>query len=264
MKLLSVIFFVLLGIYLICILIGFLLQTKLIFFPGKLPSNYKFSLGNGDEEVHLTTTDGQIINALFFRGSGQDAIIYFHGNAGDLSGWQTIADDFTTAGYTILIIDYRGYGKSTGSISEKGLYNDAEAAWQYAIEKGFRPGNIIIYGRSIGTGIAVELASRYTCKGLVLESPFTSLKHLAQEKAPYLLPSLWLQYHFDNIGKINSVQSPILFVHGEQDTLIPASHTKKLYKKFTGTKNLLLVKQGAHNDLSSFPEYQQMIKRLFN
>lgn len=264
MKIIAIIFFVLLGTYLVCILLGFLLQTNLIFFPGKLPPDYRFNLGNGDEEVQLKTSDGETIHGLFFEGVENDAIIYFHGNAGDLSGWQNVAADFITAGYNILIIDYRGYGKSTGTISEKGLYHDAEAAWQYMIDKGFLPANIIIYGRSIGTGIAVELASRYTCKGLVLESPYTSLKQLAQEKAPYLFPSLWLKYHFDNIGKIEKVQSPVLFVHGEHDTLIPVSHTKTLYEKFSGTKKLLLVKGGTHNDLSSFPEYQEIIKGLFD
>lgn len=240
-----------------------MLQTNLIFYPGKLPKDYRFDLRDNSEELFLNATDGEEINALFYPGSKKEVILYFHGNAGDLSNWQYISEDFTNLGYNFLIIDYRGYGKSSGIITEKGLYADAEAAYQFLVhEKGFHPDEVIIYGRSIGTGVAVELASRHIVKGLILEAPYTSLKKLANEKMPFLLPSLFLRFHFDNIGKINSVKSPVLFIHGAKDTLIPPSHTDKLHEHFGGKKKKVIIQNGSHNDLNDFTEYHEVLIKL--
>jgi hypothetical protein len=239
---------------------GFSFQRSLIFYPGKLPKEYRFEISGSQEEIFIRTKDGEDINALFYPGSKRDVIVYFHGNAGDLSNWQFIAKDFTKLGYNFLIIDYRGYGKSSGVITEKGLYEDAEAAYQYLVnEKGFSPKNIIIYGRSIGSGVAVELAKKHETKGLILESAYSSLKKLANEKMPYLFPSLILRYHFDSIEKINDVKSPVIFFHGSDDTLIPLSHTNRLYEKFTGKKKKIIIQGAGHNDLNSFTEYHQAL-----
>lgn len=251
------------AIYSIIVVSGNMLQTNLIFYPGKLPKDYRFDLRDSNEELSLNTTDGEEINALFYPGSKKEVILYFHGNAGDLSNWQYISEDFTNLGYNFLIIDYRGYGKSSGTITEKGLYADAEAAYQFLIdEKRFRPDDIIIYGRSIGTGVAVELAIRHAVKGLILEAPYTSLKTLANEKMPFLLPSLFLRFHFDNIGKINSVKSPVLFIHGGKDTLIPPSHTDKLHEHFRGKKKKVIIQNGSHNDLNDFAGYHEALIKV--
>jgi fermentation-respiration switch protein FrsA (DUF1100 family) len=254
------VFFVI--VYCGVMVILYTLQTKLIFFPGKLLPEFTFKLGNNGQEVFLNTIDGERINALFFRGSRPDVVLYFHGNAGDLSGWQFVAEDFTSPGYNFLIVDYRGYGKSSGMISEKGLYLDGEAAFNYLVENGFTPANILVYGRSIGSGVAVDLASKQPCKGLILEAPHTSLTKLADEKFPFFFPSLYLKYKFDNIRKINKVKCPVIFIHGADDSLIPASHTEKLFKKFTGRKKKIIIPQGSHNDLHAFPEYDQLLKEV--
>jgi fermentation-respiration switch protein FrsA (DUF1100 family) len=240
------------------LLLGFAFQRNLIFFPGKLSKDFIFK--KPAEEIFLHTSDGERINALFYQNKKKEVILYFHGNAGDLSNWQYIAEDFTNIGYNFLIIDYRGYGKSSGTITEKGLYEDAETAFQFLLnEKGFRTDEIIIYGRSIGTGVAVELASRHAVRGLILEAPYTSLKKLANEKMPFLLPSLFLRFHFDNIGKINAVKSPVLFIHGARDTLIPPSHTNKLCEHFNGRQKKVIIQNGSHNDLSDFTEYHETL-----
>ncbi|HEU5146570.1 MAG TPA: alpha/beta hydrolase [Chryseosolibacter sp.] len=246
--------------YVIAIVVLYLLQKRLIFYPGRLSPDYKFSIANSAEELTLTTEDGARISGLFFPNSGENVILYFHGNAGDLSGWQFVSEDFTTLGFNFMIIDYRGYGKSTGSISEQGLYRDADAAYRYLIEKGFQPKNILIYGRSIGSGVAVDLASRKEARGLILESPFSSFAKLANEKFPFFFPSLYLRYRFDNIGKINTVQSPVMFLHGTDDTLIPSSHSQALFKRFNGTKKMILVEKGAHNDLHAFDQYKDFLR----
>lgn len=265
MHLLRILAIIIIVIFFIVIILLFVFQTKLVFYPGKLSRNYKFKLRPGDEEVFITTKDDEKINALFYHGDRDDVILYFHGNAGDLSGWQFVAEDFVSFGYSILIIDYRGYGKSTGTISEKGFYKDAEAAHNFLVtRKNVTSDNIIIYGRSIGTGVAVELARNKQCKGLVLESPYTSLKKLANEKLPFFFPSLYLKFSFNNLAKIQEVKSPVIFLHGSKDTLIPASHTQKLFKKFTGKKKMILIAEGSHNDLNSFEEHQIFLKEYLS
>jgi uncharacterized protein len=218
---------------------------------------------DGHEEVFLKTSDGEEISALFYSGKREDVILYFHGNAGDLSSWQFVSDDFTSLDYSFFILDFRGYGKSSGVISEEGFYNDAEAAYQYLITvKKIKPENILIYGRSIGSGVAVELAARHKTKALMLEAPYSSLRTLAREKAPYVFPQFWLKYHFNSIAKINRVQCPILFIHGSKDTLIPAQHSRKLTEAFSGQKQLLIIDGGSHNDLRMFESYHNGLKKF--
>jgi len=261
MKILKGIAYAVLILYGIVLVSLYFLQTRLIFYPGRLSKEFKFKLGDHGEEVFITTQDGEQINALFFKGSGPDVILYFHGNAGDLSGWQFVQEDFTEHGYSILIIDFRGYGKSSGTISENGFYKDADAALAFLLkEKNYKPEDIIIYGRSIGTGPAVDLASCHQTKGLILESPYASLKKLANEKLPMLFPGLFLKYHFNNAEKIKKVKSPVVLIHGSQDTLIPPSHSEQLLKNIQSKKLMVLVPEGSHNDLSQFSEYQDFLK----
>lgn len=260
MVILKTIAWIFIVLYVTVVVLLYTLQSRLIFYPGKLSADYRFRLRPHDRELFLETQDGERINALFFRGTGDDVILYFHGNAGDLSGWQYVAKDFTDSGFNVFLIDYRGYGKSTGRLSEKGMYRDAKAAYDYLIAQGFPPSRILIYGRSIGSGVAVALASRVSCKGLVLESPFSSLSRLANEKLPLFFPSLYLRFRFDNLAKINQVKCPVLFLHGSHDTLIPLAHSQKLYEHFQGKKQLITVERGAHNDLHTFPRYEQFLR----
>lgn len=246
--------------YSITLMLSYSFQTKLIFFPEKLDQNFKFDLHANTEEVSITTADGETINGIYHPGEKPTTILYFHGNAGSLKDWQYIARDFTDLGYGVLVIDYRGFGKSTGKISEDGLYLDGKAALQFLKnQKGTAVKDIIIYGRSIGSGVATELASNTQTKGLVLEAPFTDLKRLANQKMPLLLPTLFLKYKFDNIGKINKVKSPILFIHGNRDDLIKPSHSEQLYNTFTGKKKKLIIPKAGHNDVNSYPEYHRAL-----
>jgi uncharacterized protein len=261
MTLLKTLAIIILCLYAVCVLLLFLFQSRLIFFPGKLAKNFTFTLRPIDEEVFIKTKDEELINALFYKGSRSDVILYFHGNAGDLSGWQYVAEDFVNVGFSVLIIDYRGYGKSSGRISEKGFYKDARAAVNYLLnQKNYTLKDILIYGRSIGTGIAVELATAYHVKGLILEAPYTSLKKLANEKLPFFFPGLFLRSHFNNLERINRVKCPVIFIHGERDTLIPPHHSRKLFDTFTGRKRLILIPGASHNDVTTYPDYQSFVQ----
>lgn len=255
--------FIILGAYLLLLLLAYTMQERMIFHPGKLSDGHKFDLGPEDEEVFLDTRDGQRINALYFAGTSDKIVLYFHGNAGDMSSWQYVSKDFVRLGYHFFLIDYRGYGKSSGSLSEEGLYEDARAAWDYVTNvKNFGPERIIIYGRSIGTGVAMELASRNEAGLLVLEAPYTDLSSLAKQKAPIVIPALTLRYHFDNLSKVGKVRSPILFIHGSDDRLIPPSHSRKLFDAFQGQKKLVIIEGGSHNDLSEHASYHEALQAM--
>ncbi|HEY0741620.1 MAG TPA: alpha/beta hydrolase [Chryseosolibacter sp.] len=250
-------------IYVLAAVLLFVFQTRLIFYPGKLPKDYRFRTVPLRQEVFIKTADGETINGLFFPGEEKKrAILYLHGNAGDLSGWQFVAEDLLPSGLSIFIIDYRGYGKSTGSVSERGLYADAEAAYQYLVEeKNIKPADILVYGRSIGSGVAVELACRKQTAGVVLESAYTSLSQLANEKVPFFFPSFYLRTKFNNMNKISRLKVPVFLVHGTDDTLIPANHSEHLYRSCSGKKSILLIDKGQHNDLQGFEEFRQFVRK---
>jgi len=241
--------------YLVIVFLAYLLQSKLLFHPTKLQADFQFSTDRPHHETVISTPDGETISGLFFPAPSDTVILYFHGNAGSLEGWQFVYDDFASLGYNFLIIDYRGYGKSTGTISEKGFYIDAQASYDYLIARGFKPQNIVVYGRSIGSGVAVDLAAQREVAGLVLESPYVSIGRLASEKFAYLFPSLYLRYRFDNLSKINNVKAPLLVIHGQRDELIPFAHGQTLYDHFKGKKQIVAVADGHHNDLSDFPQF---------
>jgi uncharacterized protein len=141
MNLLKSIAWIFVVVYSLIIILLYILQSRMIFYPGFLPRDFKYNLGTGDEEVFFKTTDDTEINGIYFRNRSEDVILYFHGNAGDLSGWQFVAEDFSKLGYNFFIFDYRGYGKSSGKLSEKGLYLDAEGAFNFLVEKGLWPVN---------------------------------------------------------------------------------------------------------------------------
>jgi fermentation-respiration switch protein FrsA (DUF1100 family) len=226
----------------------------------KLSSDYHFDNTNPHEELFIETDDHEYINGLLFKTDSKKVILYFHGNAGALDSWQYIYDKLMVSGVNVLIIDYRGYGKSTGKITEEGLYKDGQAAYDFLVQKGFKKDNIILYGRSIGTGIAVDVASKNESKALILESPFSNFKRLANSKLPFLFPSLLLKYSFDNLGKINRINTPLLIMHGKKDNLIPVKFGEELYNQYKGTeKNFLMIEEGHHNDLPSFPEYSDAL-----
>lgn len=261
MFILKIIAAIIILLYLSAALLLYFFQTRLIFYPGKLAKDYKFRTVPLREEIFFNTEDGETINGLFFPGEDKTrAILYFHGNAGDLSGWQFVAEDLLPSGLSVFIIDYRGYGKSTGSISEKGLYADAEAAYQFLIEKKkLKPDSILVYGRSIGSGVAVDLASRKRCGGLILESSYSSLSTLANEKVPFFFPSFYLRAKFNNLDKIMQISAPIAFLHGANDTLILPAHAQILFEKFRGKKTFILVENGQHNDLHAFPAFKEFV-----
>lgn len=235
-------------------------QSRLIFYPERLAADFDFELPLTAEEVRIATSDEEVLSAVLYRAqASRGVILYFHGNAGSLRTWKDVSSDLVPLGYDTLVVDYRGYGKSTGRITEAGLYEDGRAAYRWLIQQGYREDDVILYGRSIGSGVASRLASEVEARALVLESPFSSLVTLGRELMPWALPRLTLRFRFPNQDHLAETSLPVLLLHGSEDELIGAHHSQTLAEVLGERAELHLIEGGAHNDLSNFPPYHRAL-----
>ncbi|WP_237561726.1 alpha/beta hydrolase [Flagellimonas algicola] len=236
-------------------------QEKLIFLPTQLPSDYAYSFDQPFEELFLEAPDGAQLNALHFKvNNPKGLVLYFHGNAGDLSRWGSIGSTFTNLGYEIVVMDYRGYGKSSGERSEAVLYADAQLFYDHV--KGiYDESQIVLYGRSLGTGIASHLASNNTPKKLILETPYYSLVDVAKGRFPILPVGQMLRYRLPSFQYLKSVQAPIRIFHGTEDRVVPYESGKKLFESIPKSdKKMYTIPGGRHNDLEGFEIYKNGLK----
>lgn len=231
-----------------CVLLGSC-QSKLIWFPGKPGELTPRDEGLEFEDVTLPTPDGERLHAWFLpaRGDARGALLLSHGNAGTIENRLGIARFFVEAHVSVLLYDYRGYGRSTGSPSEEGTYTDARAAWKELVEKrSFAPARILLYGESLGGGVSVQLATEVKSGGLILHDTFSSLDDAAAHHYPWL-PVRWLlRTHYDNLGKIQRVQAPLFVIHSPDDEVIPFAQGQRLFAAAVEPKELL-VTGGSHN-----------------
>jgi len=233
-----------------------LFEERLIFLPTRHPAGWWDGpkiRGLAVEDVWMDTSDGERIHGWFAPGPDGDGpvILYFHGNAGNLSDRTDFVQTLVGEGLSVFIVDYRGYGRSSGRPNEAGLYRDAEAAWDYLVTTRNVPAErIVILGRSLGGGVATELAVRRpNARGLILESTFRSIAHIGQRQFPFLPVRLLLRTRFDNLAKVPEIRVPTLVVHGTADRLIPFEEGKALYEALPdGQKHFHAVEGGEHND----------------
>jgi len=236
-------------------------QKDFIFYPTKLNQKYNFSQFKNFEELYFTVNE-ETIHALHFKTAKPKGIVlYFHGNAGALDKWGYEAIEFTKRNYEVIIPDYRSYGKSTGNISEQNMNEDAMMIYQKVIEKS-DPSEIVIYGRSLGSGVAVELATKIDAKLLILETPFTSIDDVAKRGFFFLPISSLLHFHFYNDRKINHINCPVHIFHGTKDELIPYSQSVKLSKTYGDKTILTTIEGGTHNNLITYDIYQNKLDEL--
>ena len=225
-------------------------QERLVFFPTKMPMNHAFDFCQQFEEIYLTAEDGARLNAVHIKqDSAKGTILYFHGNSGNISHLIHVANLFTRNGFASVLVDYRTFGKSTGEMSEQALYSDAQLFYDYILNSESEE-DVILYGRSFGTGIATWLASKNSPKRLILESPFNSAVELGQHRFPFL-PIDWLsEYRFPSDQYVKDVRCPIFIFHGTEDSVIPYEQAEKLYEAIPGTsKSMFAIEGGGHNYL---------------
>ncbi len=219
------------------------------FFPMKFPAGYWEEQQSAHvDDVYLTASDGVKLHGWWKSTSGARAVaLFLHGNAGNVTHRAGTMQDLSTAGASVLVIDYRGYGKSEGWPTERGLYRDAEAAYRHLIAAGWTARQIIIVGESLGSAVAIELASRFSCAGVVLEAPFPSARSVAARVLPVLGPAL--VWGFDSRARIKGVRAPLLFIQGDRDEVIPYELGRELYEAAPEPKSFWTVHGAHHNDI---------------
>jgi alpha-beta hydrolase superfamily lysophospholipase len=252
------------GVYLLLLVGLYFFQEKLIFQSKKLPKNFIFSFDGDFKEINLTTEDNSTINGLHFKvKNSKGIIVYFHGNRGSLERWGSIASTFNAYGYDVFVMDYRGYGKSTGKRTEENLYSDALLCYNH-IKKSYSEDNIILYGRSLGATFASYIASKHKPKQLLLEAPFYNLVKTADSHYPFT-PTFLLKYKFSSNQYIPKVKCPITIFHGTSDKVISYTDGKKLFNKITTQhKAFVTIENGTHHNLSASSVYKDKIKELLN
>jgi fermentation-respiration switch protein FrsA (DUF1100 family) len=226
-------------------------QDRLLYFPGMArelaatPTRF----GLPFDELEIATEDGETLHAWWIPAkNARGAVVLFHGNAGNISHRLDYAAMFDRLGYSTLLVEYRGYGRSTGKPSEQGTYRDAAASWRWLTQtKGVAAGEIVLFGESLGGAVAAWLASRERPRALVLASTFTSVPDLAAELYPILPVRLLSRFEYNTLEALSSVNAPVLIAHSASDDIIPYSHGRRLHAAAREPKAFLEL-AGGHND----------------
>ncbi len=226
----------------------FVFQDKLIFFPSPTLQSTPETVSLAYEDVYLNSTDGNKIHGWYVpHENAKGHILFFHGNAGNVSHRIETLRIFHEIGLATLIIDYQGYGLSEGKPSEQNSYDDALAAWNYFIEeRKIKPDTIIIHGRSLGGGVASWLASEKDHALLILESTFRSTVEMGKEIYPFLPISLISTTRFEIEKRIGNIQSPLMIIHSQQDNTVPFHHAEHLFRLAKQPKEFVEI-SGEHN-----------------
>ncbi|MDB2606588.1 lysophospholipase [Zobellia sp.] len=244
-------------LYVLIATLAYNYQERLVFFPSKLPQNHTYDFCQDFEEFNLISDDGAKLNAVHIKeDSAKGLILYFHGNSGNISHLIHVANLFSRKGYESILVDYRTFGKSTGKLSEQAMYHDAQLFYNYA-KQYYDENQILVYGRSFGTGIATWLGSENNPKKLVLESPFYSAVALGKHRFPFL-PVDWLSnFRFPSNEYVKKVKCPIYIFHGIEDGVIPYKSAEKLYRVIPGSnKEFFSISGAGHNYLQDFKVFK--------
>ena len=256
---------IILALYLVISIVLYFVQDYLLFRPEKLPDDFQFYYEHQEfEEYNIPTRDGANINGLRFKTSNPKGVVfYLKGNSRSIKGWGKFAVDFTRHGYDVIMVDYRGFGKSTGRRSQKAIKRDMQVIYNKIKEK-VEEKYIILYGRSLGSGFAAKLASMNNPRMLILDAPYYSLSRVAKKFIPFMPLSLLIKFPMPTYKWLKYVQCPIHIIHGTDDALIPYKTSVRLSKIKPKLTTLHTVIGGGHKDLNTFPTYHQMLSKIIN
>lgn len=241
-------------------------QERFIFVRFRLPDEhvFRFKHGRPFEEVWIDGADGARLHALCFKADRpRGAVLYFHGNTGSLRRWGKRATRFTALDHDVLMPDYRGYGKSRGRLSEEALHDDA-ARWYAWLAARTPEARVVIYGRSLGTGIAVPVAARNTPRALVLESPYANFTDVARHYLS-ILPYRWLlRYRFRSDKAMRRVRCPVYIFHGKRDPIVPYGSALKLYASVPAEvhREMIGFAKGYHSDLAGYARFKRKLRDI--
>jgi len=253
------------GIIYIALALFFYFAQDLFFFrPEILPHYFKYKYPFPFDEVNFDMEDGGVINGIHFKvPNAKGVVFYFKGNSRSIKGWGKFSRDFVSKGYDFFMVDYRGFGKSQGKRTEVILYNDAQHIYKW-LTKQYKEEEIIIYGRSLGSGIATRIASWNNPRMLILDSPYYSFYHHIRRYAFILPLKIILRYQIRTDQFIKKVEAPIHIIHGNKDRLIPLKNSLSLKKLRQDDIKITVIHGGGHNNLPSFPEYHEFIYKRLN
>lgn len=240
----------------------YLFQEKLIFFPTKLSGNYQFPFTQPFEEIFVETEDKERLHGLLFTvQKPRGLIFYLHGNAGALDSWGSISDIFTKLGYDMFLLDYRGYGKSSGTIrNQSQLFNDVQTVYD-SLKHRYRESTMVVIGYSIGTGPATYLACRNQPKLLILQAPYFSLADLMKRHYP-IIPTFLLKYKFQTNEYLRKCKSSAIIFHGDQDEVIDYNSSLRLTQLFKQGDTLITLKNQGHSGINENLQFQHALKEI--
>lgn len=255
------IFYIIGGIILLSVFVYFV-QEKFIFKPEKLKQDFQFKYDIPFKELFFDIGPGVRINGLhFYREKPNGLILYLHGNTRSIKGWARYARDFYRYNYDVVLVDYRGFGKSTGKRSEKDMLNDMQFVYE-RLTKQYHEHHIIVYGRSIGSGFAAKIASENKPRYLILDSPYYNFTKVVERFIPILPVRFVLRYHLRTDRWIRHVNCHTYIIHGTRDWLIPIKHSEALQKFNPHKITLIRIHGGGHNNLPGFDEYHNFIRDI--
>lgn len=252
-------------VYLAISVLLYYLQDFFLFKPEKLPDDFKFSYENQVvEEYNISTRDGATINGLHFKvEKPKGAVLYLKGNSKSIKGWGKFAVDFTRHNYDVIMVDYRGFGKSTGRINENAIKHDLQFIYN-KIKERIDEKYIILYGRSLGSGFATKLASTNNPRMLIIDAPYYSLVNVTKRYMPFMPLSVILKYPMPTYKWLKYVDCPVHIIHGTNDKLIPFNSSVKLSKIKPNSTRLWPIIDGGHKNLNNFESYHKILSEIIN
>ena len=239
------------------------LQDTILFHPEKMEKNLSYSFSIPHKEINISYNNSSNINIIQFttEAAAKGVVLYFHGNRKNIAWYAKYAPNFTKNGYEVWMIDYPGYGKSTGTLTEKRLYDYAEQLYIMAASR-FAKDSIILYGKSMGSGIAAYIASRKNCKELILETPYYSVTSLAAHYFPIYPVDRMIHYKIPSYEYLQRIIVPVTIFHGTDDGVIPYSNAEKLKPFLKLADKFVTISGGSHNDLNDFPLFHHKLDSL--
>ena len=251
-----------LGGYLALLVIIYLVQEKFIFKPEKLRQDFKYKYDIPFEELFFNVAPGVKINGLhFYNEKSLGLILYFHGNTRSIKGWAKYAKDFYRFNYDVVMVDYRGFGKSTGKRSEAEMLGDMQFVYSHLAQQ-FTERHLIVYGRSLGSGFATKVACDNNPRYLILDAPYFSFAKAIERFLPILPVRLILRFHLRTDLWLGKVKCHTYILHGTKDWLIPISHSEKLKALNPKMITLIRIEGGGHNNLPFFDAYHNIIRDI--
>lgn len=240
----------LLVIYLLLVIVIYLFQRSILYLPNTSRPTLDRAKYQNMHEILLKTSDGLSLLSWYKPAlADQPTIIYLQGNAGNISDRLPVVHAYIDKGYGVLLVGYQGYGGNPGKPTERGLKESLRVTWQFLKEQGINDCCIVLFGESLGTALAIELASKQQVGAIILQSPFTSMVDLGYYHYPFLPVGLLLKDRYDVIPKIANVKSPVLFLIAEKDLVVPSKFSKQLYDRIYAPKRYVVYKQANHDDL---------------